>query len=170
MRRRLHELVSFPNPVNEIAARSVAAGVVLLVVAALATRSVWVVVPLAYGFWARVLTGPSLSPLGQLATRVIARRLPVAPRPVPGAPKRFAQGIGTAFSTTALILWLVGDPLAAQVVLVALALAASLEAVLGLCLGCRAFAVLIRLGLVPASVCEDCADISRRIPQLSQSA
>ena len=26
-----------------------------------------VLVPIAYGFWARVLTGPSLSPLGQFA-------------------------------------------------------------------------------------------------------
>jgi hypothetical protein len=50
--------------------------------------------PLAYGFVARVLTGPTLSPLGQLVTRVVTPRLPVAPRPVPGPPKRFAQGIG----------------------------------------------------------------------------
>jgi len=49
------------------------------------------VIPLAYGFWARVLTGPTLSPLGQLATRVVAPRLPVEPKLVPGPPKRFAQ-------------------------------------------------------------------------------
>ncbi len=37
-----------------------------------------------------------------------------------------------------------------------------LEAAFGLCVGCRLFAVLMRLGLVPEEVCLDCADITRR--------
>ena len=98
-------MFSFPNPVNEVAARVVAGGVVVLCVAAMALRQPWLLVPLAYGFWARVLTGPTLSPLGQLATRVIAPRLPAAPRPVAGPPKRFAQAMGVVFSTTAVVLW-----------------------------------------------------------------
>lgn len=39
---------------------------------------------------------------------------------------------------------------------------AALEAGLGFCVGCRIFAVLIRLGVVPASVCAECADIGLR--------
>ena len=38
----------------------------------------------AYGFVARVLTGPTVSPLGQLVTRVMTTRLGVAAKPVPG--------------------------------------------------------------------------------------
>ena len=107
----------------------------------------------------RVLTGPKASPLGQLVTRVVTPRLPVAPRLVPGPPKRFAQGIGAAFSATALVLTLVGQWGAAEVFLVLLATAAFLEAAVGLCLGCKTFAVLMRVGLIPAEVCERCGDL-----------
>src|SRR5690606_39072731 len=68
-------ILRFPHPVIEKAARTVAAGVVVLAVLVLATQWFWLLVPLAYGFVARVLTGPTLSPLGQLATRVVAPRL-----------------------------------------------------------------------------------------------
>ena len=44
-----------------------------------------------------------------------------------------------------------------------LLVAASLEAFVGLCLGCKAFALLMRVGIVPESVCEECNDISARL-------
>ncbi len=97
----VHRLLSFPNPVNEVSARLVAAGVVVMCVVTIAFDQAWILVPLAYGFVARVLTGPTLSPLGQLVTRVITPRLPFAPKPVPGPPKRFAQGIGATLSVSA---------------------------------------------------------------------
>src|SRR5438874_2357251 len=56
-------LISFPEVVDERAARAVAAGVVALSLAAIATRSVLVVGVLAIGFVLRVLTGPRFSPL-----------------------------------------------------------------------------------------------------------
>jgi hypothetical protein len=115
---------------------------------------------IAYGFIARALTGPTMSPLGQLVTRVITPRLPVASRPVPGPPKRFAQGIGIAFSLTAAVLALgFGDTQAAYIVLALLVVAATLESVFALCLGCKAFAVLMRLGVIPEEVCERCNNI-----------
>jgi hypothetical protein len=159
-------LIGFPRTVNEKAARTVAAGVVALALVTAATGAFWLTIPLAYGFWARVLTGPRLSPLGQLATRVIAPRLG-RPKPVPGPPKRFAQAMGAAMSTTALILALgLGLDTAATVVLVVLAGAASLEAFAGLCLGCEIFRVLMRAGVIPDAVCAECADIwSRGRPQ-----
>jgi hypothetical protein len=158
----LRSLLRFPDPVNELAARVVAAGVVVLTLATLAGQEGWLLVPLAAGFWARVASGPRFSPLGRFATQVVAPRLG-SPRLVPGRPKRFAQGIGALCSTTAAVLWLAtGDRLAATVVLVALLLAAGLEAALGLCLGCRLFALLGRLGLLPATACPECADLSRR--------
>ena len=165
---RIRRLFSFPDPVNEVSARLVAAGVVIMCVTALATRWTWVLIPLAYGFVARVLTGPTLSPLGQLVTRVITPLVPIEPRPVPGPPKRFAQGIGATLSVTALIAAYGFDATTLAWVLVAMILvAASLESFWGYCLGCKIFAQLMRTGVIPESVCEACNDLSRREPSLS---
>jgi hypothetical protein len=152
---------SFPHPVNEKAARSVAGLVVVLAALTLLTEAWWLTVPLALGFWARVLTGPTLSPFGQLATRVIAPRLG-PPAYVSGPPKRFAQAVGAAFSTAAAVLALEGAHTAAGIVLGALIAAATLESVFGLCLGCRLFGLLMRAGVVPEDVCAECADIWSR--------
>jgi hypothetical protein len=153
---------SFPNPVNEKAARVVAGVVALTAIVTLATSAYWLLIPLAYGFWARVLTGPTLSPLGRFATRVAAPRLG-APRYVAGPPKRFAQGMGAAITTTAAVLALgFGAETAADALLLALVAAATLESVFAFCLGCQIFGLLMRAGLVPESVCAECADIGRR--------
>ncbi len=159
----MRRLFSFPNPVNEVSARLVAAGVVLMSVTALVFQLEWLVVVIALGFIARVATGPTLSVLGQLVTKVITPRLPVQAKPVPGPPKRFAQGIGAAFSITSALLLIVFDAdLAGWIVLGALAVAATLEAVFAFCLGCKIFALLTRAGLIPDSVCEACNDITAR--------
>ena len=68
-------LFSFPHPVDEVSARLVVTGVVVQFAGILAT-------------------GPTLSPLGTLVTRVVRPRLSWAVREVPGPPKRFAHGIG----------------------------------------------------------------------------
>ena len=155
-------MFSFPNPVNEKAARVVAGVVALTAIVTLATSAYWLLIPLAYGFWARVLTGPTLSPLGRFATRVAAPRLG-APRYVPGPPKRFAQGMGAAITTTAAVLALgFGADMATDVLLLALVAAATLESVFAVCVGCQIFGLLMRAGLVPASVCADCTDIWAR--------
>ena len=155
----MRSLFSFPNPVNEVSARLVAAGVVLMSVLTIAFDLKWMTVVIAYGFVARVLAGPTLSPLGQLVTRVITPRLGLPARPVAGPPKRFAQGIGATFSLSALILTGLGYWTAAQVVLGLLVVAATLESALGICLGCMTFGVLMRAGVVPDEVCERCNDI-----------
>ena len=77
--------------------------VVVLSITIILTGQPWLMFILAYGFLARVATGPKLSPMGLLATRVIAPRLGT-PKPVPGPPKRFAQTVGLGFSLTALVL------------------------------------------------------------------
>ena len=114
---------------------------------------------------ARVVTGPTLSPLGQLVTRVFTPALAIEPRLVPGPPKRFAQGIGAVFTLTAVALtYGAGRFDLAQVALGLLVVAASLEAFVGFCLGCRLFAILMRVGVIPAEVCEACTDIWSRRP------
>ena len=161
----LRALFTFPNPVNEVSARLVAGGVLVMCVVTIAFGLEWATVVIAYGFVARVLTGPTLSPLGQVVTRVVTPRLGVPERPVPGPPKRFAQGIGVAFSVTALVLTGLGYWTAAEVVLALLASAAFLESAFGLCLGCKVFAVLMRAGVVPEDVCERCNDIWATAPR-----
>jgi Domain of unknown function (DUF4395) len=158
----MRDLFSFPNPVNEKAARVVAGVVLALVILTLATSWYWLLIPLAYGFWARVLTGPTLSPLGWTAQNVIAPRLG-AKAPVPGPPKRFAQGMGAFMSTLALVLALiVGNHTAADIVLILFLPAAGLESIVGYCVGCRVFGLLMRRGVIPQTVCEECADITLR--------
>ncbi len=163
-------LIGFPNPVNEVAARCVAAGVLaltaatLLLTATLGTGWLWLSVLLAYGFLARVLTGPRLSPLGQLATRVLAPRIGHE-KLVPGPPKRFAQAIGATLTVAAVTFLALGLPAVTIGLLVALLIAAGLESALGLCLGCKAFAVLMRLGVIPERTCAACADLSLRAPR-----
>ena len=162
-------MFEFPNPVNEKAARSVAAGVAVLCVATLVLTIavghewLWLTVVLAYGFLARVATGPTLSPLGQLATRVVAPRLGSA-RPVPGPPKRFAQAIGATLSVLAVVLGLVlGLDTAALIVVAMILVAATLESAFALCLGCLVFARLMQIGWIPAEVCAECSDVSARL-------
>ena len=158
--RRTYSLFSFPDPVNEVSARLVAAGVLALALATIVFDQPWLTIPLAYGFVARVLTGPTLSPLGQLVTRVITPMLGVPAKPVPGPPKRFAQGVGVFFSVTAAVLSLgFGLRGAADVALAMLAVAAMLESVFAYCLGCKMFALLMRAGVIPESVCERCNNL-----------
>ena len=158
-------LFSFPNPVNEVSARLVAGGVVLLGVAAIVSGQSWLVALIAYGFLARVATGPTLSPLGQLVTRVITPRLHAEPRWVAGPPKRFAQAIGATLTVAAAVLALGFDAWTAVDVLLALVIvAATLESVFAFCIGCKIFAVLMRTGVIPDDVCEECNDIWARVP------
>ena len=150
-------VLGFPDPVDEVSARLVALGALSLAATTVVTGRWWLTVPLAYGFVARVLAGPRFSPLGLLVTRVVRPRLPVPPRPVPGPPKRFAQGVGAVWTVAVAVLALGGGREgAATVLLLALVGAAGLEAFLGLCLGCKVFALLIRAGVLPAAVCERC--------------
>ena len=161
--------LQFPNPVNELAARTVAAGVVVMSAAVLLGQR-WVLVPLAWGFVARVLAGPTFSPLGRIATHLIVPRLHATAKFVPGPPKRFAQGMGAVFSVGALGSWLAGGTTIAVVLVAMLAVAASLEAFLAVCLGCKVFAALMRLGMIPESACEGCADISAHLAARAHTA
>jgi hypothetical protein len=157
----MSSLFAFPNPVNEYAARTTAALVVLLAVLTAVTGSMWGLLAIAVGFWLRLLFGPRISPLAVLSVKVITPRLGKV-KLVPGPPKRFAQGIGAAVSTAALLLFASGLGLAAWLLLGILVVAASLEAFAGFCLGCTIFGFLQRRGVIPEDVCEACNNISLR--------
>jgi hypothetical protein len=136
-------LFSFPNPVNETSARLVASGAFAQAVLFLTVRQWWVLVPRVGG----------------------------EQRFVAGPPKRFAQGVGLVFSSVGLIAWVSGAHTLGAVMIAGLAVAASLEAFAGFCLGCVRFSWLIRAGVIPQSVCRECSDITGRInAQFSRSA
>ena len=159
------KVFTFPNPVNEVSARMVAGGVVLATLVILVLGQTWLIAPLAYGFVARVLSGPTLSPLGQVVTRVLTPALPIEAELVPGPPKRFAQAIGAALSVSAAIAHFAFGATTLALVLVAfITAAATLESVLGFCLGCKAFALLMKAGVIPDDVCEACNDLRLRRP------
>lgn len=158
----MRSLFRFPNPVNEVSARLVGGGVLVQCIAMLVFRQWWLLVPLTYGFVARALTGPTMSPLGQMVTRVITPRLGATEKLVPGPPKRFAQGIGATLSISASIAWAAGAHGLALLCVAAVAVAATLESVFAYCLGCVIFNRLMRLGIIPPEVCESCNDLSSR--------
>ena len=156
------ELFTFPHPVNELAARTVATGVAVLAALTLASGWHWLIVLLALGFAARTAAGPRFSALGRLATQVVAPRLGM-PRFVPGPPKRFAQSIGLALTTVAAVAAYGFGAVVLPMVLVAVLLVfALLESVLGFCAGCWMFGHLMRWGVIPADTCEACSAVGLR--------
>lgn len=163
--QKLRAIFSFPHPVNEYAARAVAAMVVTLSLTIIVTGISWLMFVLAYGFLARVLTGPTLSPMGLLATKVLIPVLRLN-KPVAGPPKRFAQTIGLALSICALALhYIFGLAFAANLAIAVLAFFATLEALAGFCTGCFIFGYMMKWGLIPQEVCEKCNNLDLRIIQ-----
>jgi len=156
----IREIFSFPHPVDEVAARTVAGCVVVLVGATILFEISILMWLIAYGFLARVLTGPSHSPIGLLATKVLVPMMGIRPRLVPGPPKRFAQSIGLALSVLALIFYYVfGLQVAAYSLLAVVLFFATLELVIGFCMGCFVFGRLMELGLIPKTICDKCNDL-----------
>ena len=157
----------FPNPANETSARLVAGGVVIISTAFLLTNSTLILLALTYGFAARVAAGPAFSPLALFVTRIVTPKLNFNHKFVPGPPKRFAQTIGLTFAASALVLTLLDYSFAANLVIAALIFAATLESVFAICLGCIMFSSLMKLGVIPQSVCESCNDITLRAQPLN---
>ena len=152
----MKSILSFPNPVNEVAARSVAGMVLALALAIIFTGEPWLLLFLVYGFVARVLTGPTLSPIGLIATRFVVPLLNIPEKPVPGPPKRFAQFMGLIVSTTGAVLFIWVSPVVGKSVIGLLAAFAGLESGFGFCAGCLVFRYLMQWGLIPESVCLSC--------------
>ena len=156
----VRSIFTFPHPVNEIAARMVAGMVVLLTVAIILTDMYWLTFILAYGFVARVLAGPTLSPMGLVATKVLVPILGNPKKLVAGPPKRFAQMVGLSFSVLALVLiYGFGETVPAEGVLAVLAIFSTMESLVGFCAGCFVFGYLMKWGLIPEETCKRCGDI-----------
>ena len=153
----------FPRVVDDVTVRLIATVVLVLAVTALALHQWWIYAVLALDFTLRTTLGPKVSPIAQGVQRFVRPRVMAPARPTAGPPKRFAAGIGAALTAAAAVLWVLGVAAPAVVAIGAVMIVfPALESALGLCVGCRMFALLMKLGLVPEEICLECADISLR--------
>lgn len=91
---------------------------------------------------------PRTAPWGALYRTLIQPRLTPPTDLEDPRPPRFAQGVGLFVVTIGLILHLAGVPWALPIAAAAAFIAAFLNAVFGLCLGCQLYLVLQRAGIV----------------------
>ena len=164
MKAAINNFFSFPELINEVSARFVAFGVFIMstITLVLINLEHWVsmifVLFLLYGFFARVIAGPKISPLALLVTKVIVPNLNFKEKIVPGPPKRFAQSIGLTMASAILISLILGVAKLASVLLIILMIFAFLESVFAYCAGCKIFKLLMISGIIPEQVCAKCAN------------
>ncbi len=92
-----------------------------------------------------VTLGVQRTPTAIVFKRVIMPRLAPADELEDPRPPRFAQGIGLVFTAVALVGFAAGALLVAQVAIGLAVVAAMLNAVFGLCLGCELYLLGFRL-------------------------
>jgi hypothetical protein len=119
---------------TSLAERAAAPGFLLLLV--LALLFLWGVL------------SPRTAPWGVLYRRVIQPRLAPPTDLEDPRPPRFAQGVGLFVTTVGLVLHLAGVPWALPIAAALAFVAAFLNAVFGLCLGCQLYLLLQRFGVV----------------------
>lgn len=97
-----------------------------------------------------VVAGLQKSPYAIFFARVVRPRIGRPAELEDSRPPRFAQAVGLAFTTVALVLLLAGATTAALVATAFALVAALLNASVGFCLGCELYLVLRRLRPVNA--------------------
>jgi len=161
----------FPRVVDDVTVRLVASVVLVLAMTAFALHQWWIYPVLALDFILRTALGPGASPIARGVQRFIRPRVGAVMRPTAGPPKRFAAGIGAVLTSAAAVLWALGiaDPAVVTIGLI-MVIFPALEAIVGLCVGCKVFGVLMKLGVVPEEICLECADLSlRRTPAVDSA-
>ena len=156
----LKTIFSFPETINEYAARMVAGFIVILALTYLYSHNIYLLVFMVYGFLARVMAGPSLSPIALLVTKFLIPKMGNPYAECPGAPKRFAQFVGLVFTSSAFYFVMSGQSITAYLLIGILAIFASLESIMGFCAGCWFFKQMMKWGWIPQRVCEKCNDIT----------
>jgi Domain of unknown function (DUF4395) len=153
----------FPRVVDDVTVRLIAFVVLVLAGIALDLQQWWIYAVLAVDFTLRTTLGPKASPLAVVVQKFVRPRVSAPKRPTAGPPKRFAAGIGAALTSVAAILWLLDTaPTVLITIGVIMVVFPALESILGLCVGCKIFGVLMKLGVVPKEICLECADLSLR--------
>lgn len=94
------------------------------------------------------VVSPRTAPWGVLFRKVVAPRLAAPTELEDPRPPRFAQGVGLVVVGAGLVLHLAGVPWALTIAAAMAFVAAFLNAVFGLCLGCQLYLLLQRIGIV----------------------
>lgn len=108
----------------------------------------WLALAIWLSFLWGTIAGPSRHPYGALYRGVIRPRLQPPTYLEPEAPPRFAQGVGLLVTSVGLLLHLLLIPWGLVGALSLAFLAAFLNAVFGLCLGCEMYSLLVRWGVI----------------------
>lgn len=161
----LKNFFSFPEMINDVSARLVAFFVIIICSLLLLSTvnnsdfALYISIFLLYGFVSRFTSGPKVSPIALLVTKIIVPRLSFEEKLLPGPPKRFAQFIGMIFSVSITIFIVLDLEVLCVIFTSILIFFASLEAFLGFCFGCVVFKFMISRNLLPRDICERCNDI-----------
>jgi apolipoprotein N-acyltransferase len=127
----------------------VTAGITAVVLAvAVLTGNRWVLAAQVVVFAVGALLGVTASPYGLVFRRLVRPRLGPPQELEDPRPPRFAQTVGLVVTAVGLVLALVGVPWAVEVSAGLALVAAVLNAVFGLCLGCELYLLLRRPGQV----------------------
>lgn len=128
--------------INERLTRVNALITILLVIAGFVFNSVIFPVFLMADFYIRAFTKLSCSPLS-LTSRALLNWLRLDPKPTDKAPKIFAARLGFLMTLTITVLFFFDLSLASLIVAGILVFFASLEFVLGICVGCIIYTYMV---------------------------
>ena len=103
----------------------------------------WILLLLALDYFIRAFTRKH-SPITDLS-RWITKHLKLSPKPIDGAPKKFAAKIGAVMSTLLLATLFFELYLPAFIIFTVFSLAISLETFFNYCVGCQIYSILQNL-------------------------
>ena len=166
----LKPIFSFPDTINEYAARMVAGFILIMSLSYLYSHNIYLLVFMVYGFLARVVTGPTLSPIALLVTKIIIPQMGNPYLECPGPPKQFAQFIGFIFTSSALYFIISDESTTSYLLIGVLTIFAFMESIMGFCAGCWFFKKMMKWGWIPQRVCEKCNDIPLAVRTKEQIA
>ena len=139
-----------PEKANENVVRIIAIQVIIFSVISLLLNNYLISAFLVLDFSFRSFTNGNLSPLKKVGI-VINELLNFKPKIIPAAPKKFAAGLGVAFSvliTISLIFnWLIVSFTLGR----SLIICAALEGFLGICIGCHIYSLIQKLKTISNS-------------------
>ena len=127
--------------VNENVVRLVAALVLILALATIATAWVFIPIYLAVDFFLRAFT--TVKPPFAIIAKWLATQLKLEEKPIFAAPKKFAAGVGFVFSVTISALLLLHLDKTAMGVTYVLAFFALLESAFSICAGCYVYSYIV---------------------------
>ncbi len=131
-----------PDRINENVARVAAFYTIALSVIGLATGSYLLFFALGIDFALRSFTPGDSSPIRRIS-KLTAQLLSLGQKPTDAAPKKFAAGVGLAFSFAIAILFALQLPTTALILGAVLLFCAALEGFVGFCVGCMVYSALV---------------------------